>query len=314
MRVRRRARRWWRRGGRAHGGLGSRLGMMVLAVGVVCLAAVVWLAPRAFVVQRAIKDTAPAALSFQAHKILDKFGYGDRAGRGFGGRGFAVDQSYYIHVQQEMSRWMWIGGNCWSRPRPGLVSYWYRQSPELLVPWHADLGVGANDPPSGIPGMVRVYLDPQGHLIGFEADPVDVNKASAETKKSGVDSDSVDVFSESDSTDEGEPDWEGLLFQPDVVNVDAARLTSVTPQEIPPVYADHRAAWAGSLTNATDEPLRIEAAAYRGRIVWFTMTGNWKKYSDDAAEIAGRGSFNIIFQTSLIVVLLAAGCYLAFRN
>ena len=48
-----------------------------------------------------------------------------------------------------------------------------------------------------------------------------------------------------------------------------------TPQWAPPDYADVRAAWTGPHPTVKDVTLRIEAAAYRGKPVFFDVIGPW---------------------------------------
>jgi hypothetical protein len=58
-----------------------------------------------------------------------------------------------------------------------------------------------------------------------------------------------------------------VLF--DAAGLDLEQFTPTEPTLLPPVYADTRAAWEGTLVNYGNRPVRIEAAAYRGRPVYF---------------------------------------------
>src|SRR5271170_6538915 len=164
--------------GEAHVGLKPRLAMTYLAVGLACMILVVLLAPNAFVVQRAIRQKPPAVLTDKARDILNDLGYAQKPRDSTSG--FAVNTAYYVHVQnarKDANRLALL-----TRPQPGLVFFWYRQSPDLLVPWQPDMSVAENDPPPITSGMVRVRLDPRGYLIGLEAQTVDQSAAAAATQ------------------------------------------------------------------------------------------------------------------------------------
>ena len=74
----------------------------------------------------------------------------------------------------------------------------------------------------------------------------------------------------------------------------------------PPVYSDARAAWTGSLAERPDIPMRIEAAAYRGKPVYFELIGPWTRaermqpYQPTAGERASLVIF-IVLLLSLLV-------------
>src|SRR6185436_810264 len=107
------------------------------------------------------------------------------------------------------------------------------------------------DPPGLSSGMVNVLLDTQGRLREFEAVPPERDDAKGSSP---------------------DPDWSTLFTQ---AGLDPARFTSVEPQWAPRTYADRRAAWEGSYSEAPDLPLRIEAASYRGKPVSFRMVLPW---------------------------------------
>ena len=68
------------------------------------------------------------------------------------------------------------------------------------------------------------------------------------------------------------PDWAGFLsragFDPSVWRPSA-------PERTPPVYADTRAAWEGTWPNTPDLPVRLEAAAFGGKVVYFEAVYPW---------------------------------------
>ena len=97
--------------------------------------------------------------------------------------------------------------------------------------------------------------------------------------------------------------------------LDPAKLRAVEPQWTPPFFSDARAAWEGAWPERPDIPIRVEAAAYRGRPVWFEIVNPWTRPERDAAvpadARAGAG------RALVIALLLGAGrtgTVLARRN
>ena len=66
-------------------------------------------------------------------------------------------------------------------------------------------------------------------------------------------------------------DWK-LLF--DAAGLDPAQFQSATPTRLSLAAFDERAAWTGTWPG-TDFPLRVEAAAWRGKPVFFHLSGPW---------------------------------------
>ena len=100
---------------------------------------VIMLAPRAFIVQKAIarKSSPPSSPTRPANTSLISPSATPRNPRTPPPASITVNARYYDHVEhlpqrakERNARW-----NLLVRPRPGLTSYWHRsQSPDLLVP------------------------------------------------------------------------------------------------------------------------------------------------------------------------------------
>ena len=56
------------------------------------------------------------------------------------------------------------------------------------------------------------------------------------------------------------------------------------PRWIPPIFADARAAWEGAYPDRPDVPIRIEAAAVRGRPVYFEIVAPWTRPRNEDAH------------------------------
>ncbi len=135
-------------------------------------------------------------------------------------------------------------------PQMSPVRFWYRQSPEQLMP----LGLGGpfssyDDPPARNAGTVGVHLDPKGRLLRLDALPP------------GIDEWSV-------GAPDVEPDWEALFV---AGGLELAEFRQVSPAWTPPAFADRRRAWVGSHPDWGNQPIRVEVATFRGLPVGFRV-------------------------------------------
>src|SRR5262249_43344717 len=126
----------------------------------------------------------------------------------------------------------------WQHVQPQAVIFKYRESPHyfqtVFLLGHAPVVA----PPATLSGMVEITLDPQGRLRRVRAGPPQADQSTAA------------------------PDW-AALFR--LAGLDPTRFTPAEPKWTPPTAFDARAAWTGTATDRPDVPLRIEAAAWRGR-------------------------------------------------
>jgi hypothetical protein len=135
---------------------------------------------------------------------------------------------------------------------PAAVYSWYRESPQYMEVLGRSPAVSMTDPPMTVSGMVQVNLDTQGRLLRFTAVPPQFEKSGGPPAQ---------PF-----------DWNVLLL---AAGLDSNRFTRVEPEWIPLSGFDARSAWAGSYAHAPALPIRIEAAAWRGRPVYFDVIGPW---------------------------------------
>jgi serine/threonine-protein kinase len=106
-------------------------------------------------------EKPPDALEAEARDILEKIG--DTVSRTDSARGFTWDYDHYEDVKRNgagADRW-----DVFAASRPSPISFWYRQSPRLLVPWGWQNSIGW-DPPLQVSGMAYVTLDSRGRLVG----------------------------------------------------------------------------------------------------------------------------------------------------
>ena len=138
---------------------------------------------------------------------------------------------------------------------PPTIAFWYRESPQFMSSGTFYIAPSQDpyDPPNSISGMCRVFLDTQGRLLKFEAVPPQVDTSTEAATP---------------------PNW-SLLFA--AAGLDASRFTPVPPQWNALVASDARAAWEGTWPQHPELPLRVEAAAYRGKPVFFNLISRWTK-------------------------------------
>ncbi len=302
--------------GESYTGFRPAHSLLFLLAALACLVVAVLVAPNAFLVQQTIQEKPPAVLTDKARSILSDLGY-TAPPRDWNGA-FAINAAYYVYVQDKQTgpdRWESL-----TRPRPGLVYFWYRQSPELLMPFRSEAMAFEDDPPISRPGMINMRLDPLGRLISLhvrpEGETADIPlsdtpvTAAATSTQSGA-------GSQPSPTQPGPMDWTPLFSAAGLDPAECQKYFTLTePRHLPPVYADSRIAMEGHFPEAPKETVRIEAAAYHGKPIYFTIIGPWRdsQLSVEQATILSMGTANLLVQTVVTMLLLLAGSYLAWRN
>jgi len=205
-------------------------------------------------------EHSPEVLSGKAREIIARLGYPERPADS--AHGFEYDRQYLEYVEGQVPSGDWR--QHFSQGRPAPVYFWRRESPQQLLPiaqgWVLRWGelpemarVNEKDPPI-TPGSLSVRLDMQGRLIRFSAEPSQLDEG------------------QSPSPQPDKYDWVKLFA---VAGIDAARLAQAQPKWTPPSAFDARAAWVGTFPEQPSLELRVEAAAWRGRPVYFEVIGPW---------------------------------------
>jgi hypothetical protein len=174
---------------------------------------------------------------------------------------------------------------------PRAISFWYRQSPRVLVPSQFVGPITSEDPPMDVSGMGLVWFDSRGRLLKLQVVPPQL---------------------ESQPGTAVAPDW-ALLFAE--AGLDPASWTPTEPIWTPPGYADTRTAWQGSLPGRQGTPMRIEAAAFRGKPTSFELIGPWTEPERMRVprRLSGEHAAYVILIV-LFIALLAGGALLVWRN
>jgi len=243
---------------------------------------------RAQLVPQLNMDTPPDALAVKARETIRKLGYISKP----------VDTAHGFQFNDEFTSWVSRNNvvNRWLGSPAGqslAVTFWYRESPEYLIPWRtlstAPM-VRNSDPDRDLPGMNGVTTDSQGRLVTFYAVPQEVSGVPAAA---------------------GHVDWTPLLA---AAALDAGELKTTDPQWTPPYMADERVAWTGTVTGHPETPLRVEAAAWHGKPVWFSLVYPWTRpHGSPDEQTAAQKAANII-GISILLALLVGAALLARRN
>ena len=169
---------------------------------------------------------------------------------------------------------------------PAAVRFNYRQSPRPIIPAGSTIPTRFDPAPSWN-GESYVALDLKGELLEFsriarQLAPPDSGSARA-------------------------MDWNPLLA---LSGTDLRGLQAVEPLWTPDVPSDARAAWVAS---PGGKPVRIEAAAWKGRPVWFRTIAAWDRAERDSS-MPPPGQTGFAFFVALSAVLLVAFSMLARHN
>jgi serine/threonine-protein kinase len=203
--------------------------------------------------------------------------------------GFSQDGDYLLWAQAQdrsAGRWASLGTG-----DPPVLSFWYRQSPRPLAPTSLPGVVGWNDPPVRVVDMAGAEYDLQGRLLSFYAVPPQRERESGPSR---------------------EPDWAPLFAE---ARLDPSQFRPVEPRWTPPHHSDTRAAWEGVWPRRPEILLRVEAAAYRGRPVWFETVNPWTRPEREQAFPFTAGQRGMqAFYVLVMATLVAVGGLLAYRN
>jgi serine/threonine-protein kinase len=246
-------------------------------------------------------EQTPEVLTQKSHEIIARLGYAGRPTDSAFGLDYDGDFQDEVEKNDKPPHWDAV-----LAARPSLLQYWYRQSPDALVASNFDSNsvtpgiVTKIDPPTVLSGMINLMLDPQGRLTYFQAIPPQELPSQKEDQKEAAAA-PIAPF-----------DW-NVLFS--AAGLDPSKLQPAEPTWNSLAASDVRKAWTGSWPGTT-RPLRVEAAAFQGKPVFFSLIGDWTKpermKSTEKKSFGDRAGKVI----SLIVffALLAGSVFLARRN
>jgi predicted Ser/Thr protein kinase len=269
-------------------GLRVSIAATCLTIVIVGLVALCFLRQRLDLVNQVPMENPPEVLAANARQIARSLGYTERPLDTAFGWNYDMDYLRYTGEQRNAV----ISQSRFRTNRPAAIYLWYRESPRYLVVGQPFASVTRFNPPQFEPGMLDTALDSEGRLIELNAQQLaeTPDKASAAT-----------------------PEW-GRLFA--AAGLDPEHFAAAQPTVTPPVAWDVRAAWTGSWGRDLQETLRVEAASYQGRPVFFRLIGPWTRPNQASDMTAVDQVINLSFARFVlfIVVLPTGAALLAWRN
>ncbi len=228
-------------------------------------------------------EKSPEALTERADSIVKKLGYTKApvdTDYGFENEFFS-----YARTEQSPEHYERLRSG-----QPPVIYFWHRSSPRYLEPWY-DVSVLLNDPPNDVAGMTKVILDVRGRLLEFQAVPPQVKEKTAQTS---------------------ELDWATLFTE---AGLDIRNYRQTESNWTPPFFADANLSWEGPHVDHADIPVRIEAAAYRGKPVYFQVVAPWDQpLRQEEAGVSGRRRAAATIVIIVLISVIIAAVFLARRN
>jgi serine/threonine-protein kinase len=262
-------------------GISVRTAGICLAWILVGMVAAVILGAKANVLRRTPFPHSPEILAHQAGEMIQSFGY----------TATPADRVYTFSFDTACGTFMEKQGkpaayrDQLAKGQLPLIHFWYRQSPQPLVVNSPFSAVSSDDPPPVISGMIGLNLDPQGRLLQLDVVPPQIEDKLLPSAPF---------------------DWKALFT---AAGLDMTRFSSAEPQWVSLTPFDARAAWTGSYASAPEIPMRIEAASWRGKPVFFRVIGPWSK-PERMTQSAGVAPGDLV----VLLLVLALGAFLAWRN
>ncbi len=262
-----------------------RTGIAWTLAGVLLVLTAAALADRVTMPARVPLTKPRAVLIDRAQQVREQLGY----------REVVADAANNYRYDADYIQWAGRApGNRWatlSTGRPAAIRFWYRSSPQPLIPFD-DLGrVGISDPPPLVSDMVVLELDTDGRLLSFFAVPKQIEAPDAAAVVT--------------------PDWSVPFALAGLRMEDFRETTSLwTPR----VHSDARRAWEGHWPELPDHPIRIEAAAYRGRVVVFDQVAPWSRATREVPPQAQPVRWISLLGGAIIFSLPIVAGWMAYRN
>jgi len=274
-------------------GLHPRIGILCVVGVCLLLGLLLVISKRSKMISYISFGDSREVLAAKAGEIIRSIGYTDTPMDS--AYGFLLQQDYLRYISEEVktpTRW-----NALRQDAPPALVFWYRQSPQQLISYTPvdNLIYGRiepDEPPLNISGARYLGLSAQGKLLNFRAIPPQVDEPLAGQLPP--------------------PNWNPLFL---AAGLDASELKAVPPRWYPLAWGDTRAAWEGTWPNRPIR-LRVEAAAYRGKPIYFFMLlSPWDKPS--RMEPRRQSRQNAIaqwFSFGLLLTILGFGIWMAAKN
>ncbi len=242
------------------------------------LALTCWLTKYSAVYRMTSLDLPPEALRVRARDVVRKMGYVSQRLDSEDGVVIKGDYLDYIKAHdQSLDRW--------SRLRtegPGAYRFWYRESPRYFQTIES---VQVDRPALDVSGMTSLYLDMDGHLHWFIGVP-----PQRETP-GGIEA--------------PKPDW-SIPFRE--AGLEITNFREVPSTSVPLHAYDARAAWDGPDPMHQELKTHVEAAAFRGKPVYFETIYPWDQpmRQEQATESTRVRALTFILIAIYLIVLVGS--------
>jgi predicted Ser/Thr protein kinase len=232
----------------------------------------------------------PEVLSQKARDIVQQLGYttppADSA------EWFDFNGNVLNYLEEHHADW-----NERLKGRPTPLGFVRREAPETLLALMPKDSttlspgrVNSEDPPPTDSGMLSIRVDSRGRLSAFEAIPPQKDTSAAPSAPF---------------------DWKPVF---EMAGMDISQFKPAQSIWNSLAASDSRVAWTG-VWPGSSYPLRVEAASYHGKLVFFKLSGEWTKpdrmLSDEKPL---RKRVGQVFMALVVLGLLAGSVVLARRN
>ena len=276
-------------------GLRPRTAILCLAAAIVGLGLVCYFAIKTSGMGKLGLEQSPEVLTQKAKEIVTRLGYPDKPADT--AVDFVDSKDFLNYVEKNDKphpRWDEVLSG-----RPAPLQFSYRQSAQFMmgIDFHdSTLTPGVvteDDPPPILSGMVNLTMDPRGRLTFFQAIPAQLQSQNANIHAQAV-------------------DW-NVLFRE--AGLDATQFKATEPLWTSLAASDTRAAWTGTWPG-TSRPLRVEAAAFEGKPVFFSLIGPWtrpQRMKPERPTTPAQRAGNL-FLLAMFLSVVGGAALLARRN
>ena len=267
-------------------GFDPRAAIACFVAVLVLLAASAVIGGKLSILSRAELNIPPDGLAFRAQDILKQLGYAEQPqSMAYGFDCCDTDYLRSLQAYDTERRDAILASH-----QPPVVRFWYRQQQGEFqaVSFFGGGRIAYDEPTNFEPGMVRLTLDGNGRLTALESRPRAESDANATPKAAN---------------------WSALFT---TAGLDPARFSVVAARAVPPMAFDSRMAWAGTYAEGRPEQIRLEAASWAGRPVFFSMSGDWPKRAGSSVTAVDR--FMRLLSVPVAIAILVGAVLVAWRN
>jgi predicted Ser/Thr protein kinase len=252
------------------------------------LALACWLTKYTAVYRMTPLDQPPAVLRAHARDVIKKLGYTEQPLDSADGVILKEDYLNYVAAHdQSPTRWQKM-----RTEGPGPYRFWYRQSPRYF---EGVDDIEVDKPALDVSGMASIYLDMEGRLHWFIGVPPQREPPSDAPK-----------------VEPRAADWATPFHE---AGLDIANFQPVTSTWVPLHAYDARAAWDGADPAQPEHKIHVEAAAFRGRLVYFETIYPWDQPLRQEQPPRSTAAQALVFILITIVLIVIVGSLvLARRN